>query len=536
MTLRRGVLIAVVVFDVLLLVVLWPVLVGPKERLTDRVGLIPAAEARQYNRYLDWMQHESGVDIRILLVPGTGDTPLESYALEAMRERGIGRETGTRGLLIVYDTSRRAMRVEVGPRLQGVIPDAFAGYLMREHVDAFFGEGQPEIGLRTTLFMVHWRIRMARLGREYDPSFEEFVRDVRRLASGGGASSRIGGAVSSAGFINRAGDSAAHAYFGPQPTAEQAIRRYQEWLALGSGQIDVPLFTPASRDYLRRLPLSRAFNEYLLANEYGRAYEIDERGNVAMLVYTDDPFLSPKFLRRETGGWQVDIAAEVANSQEAVGIGWTWRLRDSGDEFSRVFADRYTPMEVSGTDDFYRVAGGDNRPLVIRGDADAVESELAPRERRQGSLSADTIAIEHLTVREVADRIRKIRGRPGLVLLYNTRNPDTRAQFADIVRVAEECRSGGIEVLAFHVPEDSSTVAGLGAFLARHPAPFAPLLIYGWRPGLLAATMAGLGIQIGQRWANPLVALLDQSGQVVWQAQGVTDWSAVQTAIEGLER
>ena len=159
--------------------------------------------------------------------------PLESYALKTMRERGIGRETGARGLLIVYDTSRRAMRVEVGPRLQGVLPDAFAGYLMREHVQAFFDDRRPEIGLRTTLFMVHWRIRMARLGREYDPAFQEYVRDVRRLASGGGASAALGASGTLAGFINRSGDSAAQAYFVPQPSVEQVRRRYHEWLALG---------------------------------------------------------------------------------------------------------------------------------------------------------------------------------------------------------------------------------------------------------------------------------------------------------------
>ena len=36
-----------------------------------------------------------------------------------MRDLGIGRETGARGLLILYDTLARAMRVEVGPRLEG---------------------------------------------------------------------------------------------------------------------------------------------------------------------------------------------------------------------------------------------------------------------------------------------------------------------------------------------------------------------------------------------------------------------------------
>ena len=104
----------------------------------------------------------------------------------------------------------------------------------------------------------------------------------------------------------------------------------------------------ASQEFLRRLPISRAFNEYLLATEYGRAYSIDERGDLALLYFTDDPFLSPKFFRREAGGWRLDIRAEIANSQEAVGFPYTWRLRDSGDDFSRVFADRYMPMDVFG--------------------------------------------------------------------------------------------------------------------------------------------------------------------------------------------
>jgi uncharacterized protein len=535
MTPRRGVLIAVLVFDLLLVGGIWLLSRAPTQRLTDQVGLIPPAEAQNYNRYLDWVHRESGVDIRVLLVPNTGTVPLETYALQAMREQGIGRESGTRGLLVVYDTSRRTMRVEVGPRLQGVLPDAFAGYLMREHVRPFFDDGRPELGLRTTMFMVHWRIRMARLGREYDPQFQEYVRDVRRLAAGGGASAALGASTSTAGFINRTADSGAQTHFVAQPSVEEVRRRYHEWLALGQGQIDVPLFTPASQEYLRRLPISRAFNEYLLATEYGRAYSIDERGDLALLYFTDDPFLSPKFLRRGPDGWRLDLSAEVANTQETVGFPYTWRLRDSGDDFSRVFADRHTPMDVS-VDDFYRIAGGDNRALVIRGDADAVESELDARPLAAADGRSASVAIEQLTVRQVADRIRQARGRPGLVLLYNSRNPDTRAQFGDLVGVAKKSRSHGVEVLAFHVPENTATVAGLRDFLAGHDAPFPPILIFGWRPGLLSATMGELGIEVGQRWANPLVAVVDRSGRVAWQAQGVADWSGVLAAVEAVSR
>jgi uncharacterized protein len=529
---RRTVIVLVLVLDVLLVALFWRTTAGPPRKVDDRVGIIPAFDERKYNEYLVQVQSESGIDVRIALVPDTRGQPLEQFALRAMRELDVGRETGGRGLLIVYDTLAHAMRIEVGPKLEGILPDAFVGYLMREHVDAFFGGGRPELGLRTTLFMVHWRIRMARLGEEYDPSFEEYMRDVRRLASGGGASGRIARDSGVAGFINTSGDAAASAYFLPQPSVEAAYRRHHEWLAMGGGQVDVPLFTPASQTYLRRLPMSPAFNAYLLATEFGRRYTVDQRGDLAMLYYTDDPFLSPKFFRRTADGWQMDVFAEVANSQEAAGFWYTWRLRVSGDDFSRVFADRYTPMAVPGVDDFYRVAGGDNRALTIRGNASPVESELH-RPKPAGARSppdSGAVAVEYLTVREVAERVRNARGRPAVVVLYGTWNEQTRGQFSEIVRVARSCREQGVEFLAFQKDANPRAVADLPVLLARHRAPFPPLQLHPWRSGLLDATMGELGIRVGRQWRPPLVAVLDRDGRVVRQAQGVTDWEAVQAA------
>jgi hypothetical protein len=48
----------------------------------------------------------------------------------------------------------------------------------------------------------------------------------------------------------------------------------------------VPLFTGESQRFLTGLPPSPAFNAYLLATEYGRAYRIDRGGDLAML-YSD---------------------------------------------------------------------------------------------------------------------------------------------------------------------------------------------------------------------------------------------------------
>jgi hypothetical protein len=75
----------------------------------------------------------------------------------------------------------------VGAQLEGVVTDAFAGYLIRDHVRAFFGTGNPTTGLRTALIMIQHRLREAVLGHDYDPEVLAFIDDRRRLAVGGGA-------------------------------------------------------------------------------------------------------------------------------------------------------------------------------------------------------------------------------------------------------------------------------------------------------------------------------------------------------------
>jgi len=529
MKLRRVVLLLVLASGILILVLFRSAKRGLREHLDDRVGLIPEADEFQYNQYLHRVQTESGIDIRIVLAPDSRGSTLEQFALTTMRDLGIGRETGGRGLLILYDTLARTMRVEVGPRLEGILTDAFVGYLMRKHLDAFFNSGRPELGLRTTLFMIHWRIRMARLGEEYDPSFEEYIRDLRRVTSGGGASGRRDTGPGAARLINRSGDTAAAKHFRPQPSVDAAYRLHQEWLALGGGQVDVPLFTPASRQYLHRLPLSPALNEYLLAAEYRRRYLVDERGDLALLYYTDDPFLSPKFFRRTPDGWQMDVVAEVRNSQEVAGMWYTWRLRVSGDDFSQVFADLYSPMLIPGMDDFYRVAGGDNRALPIRGASKSVESELG-HNRNPGaeSLTDGVPGIEYLTVRRAAERIRAARGRPAVVLLYGIWNEHTQKQLPEIVRVARACRGRGIDFFAFHTDHLPRAIEALPDTLRKYGAPFPTVQLYRWRSGMLDATMDELGIDVGMSWQPPLVAVLNPEGEVVWQAQGVTDWEAVE--------
>lgn len=485
-------------------------------RISDELGILGKDLRTRNEEQLQSLFDESGVDIRFLLVPTTGSETVEQFAVRRARELGVGRETDRRGVLIVYDRRRQSMRIEVGPNLQGILPDRFIGFLVREHARAFFEDGNPELGLRLLVRLIHWRIREAQLGEEYDPAFEEYVEEVRRLATGGGASGKMGLTSRPANRVRETIDRADSIRFGPQPTVAAAHRRFLEWLALEQDLAKVPLFTPSSQNHIAANRLSHAYRSSWLALEYGKPSAIDERGDRAMLYFTGTPFVSPHFFRRTPEGWQLDLMGELGNTLEAIGGWYSWILVDSGDEYSRAFADRYLPFDDAGFGTYYRVAGGDNRRIATRGGGPAARLELD--------------GVEHLTVYQAASRIAAASNHPSVVVLYATNLEYRRDDFPGLVALAEFCSANGIELLAFSIDGDDALVAGLPAFLASKKAPFPATHIYRWRTGLMASSLSRFGIEIGREWTAPLVAVRDRAGKVVVQGQDVRDWDAVLAA------
>ena len=380
----RWFVIALRIVIVALIFVLWAVTSPVMQRfrakfstakVTDDAAVVPAAYVDQLSEYLDALEYESGVDVRVRIVRSTHGQPLRAFALDMMRKQGIGKEVGGRGLLIVIDDSTKESRIEVGPHLEGIFPDGFVGYLLREQLGPVFnseGRGRyagPGHAIYSTLLMIHHRIRLARLGNEWDPRVLQYIEEMRSLARGGGASAAIPHQAQLRRIADSATDSAIAAYFGPQPSVEEAYQRYLEYLALGLSPRWVPLFLPTSRDLLRETePDTRADNDYLLMAYYGFRHEIDERGAYAMMYYTDTPFESPHFFRRGADGWQMDLVAEIRNSQEIIGTWYTWRMRVGRDRSAAVFEDRFEKIEGTNVPDLLRIRGGDNRPLCIYGD------------------------------------------------------------------------------------------------------------------------------------------------------------------------
>jgi hypothetical protein len=330
------------------------------DRIHDEVGIYE--EEARTERWLQSLHKESGVDLRVMLLRESPEESIEAFATRKMRELAVGHTVDGRGLLFVYDMSRARLRVEVGAGLEHIVTDAFAGYLMRENAAAFFEDPSRnrEIGLRTTFYMVNRRIREAAIGNGADQRAFALITNPARIAAGAGVTAPM--AVGE-GQERRRGLTYPEdlVRFSEQPTVADAHHRHLDWLQDAQFQTRVPLLTPASQAFFDRHPaLTRAFADYLLIGRYGQQFVIHERGDLAMLVFTSTPFTSPLFFRRTPKGWQMDAAAEVANSVEWIGYRYTWTMKDSGDDFSGAFADLRIKTGLA-----IRIKGGDNRPLPM---------------------------------------------------------------------------------------------------------------------------------------------------------------------------
>jgi uncharacterized membrane protein YgcG len=253
--------------------------------ITDEGGMPILDQDGRTEKYLRLMGEQAGVDLRLLFTASPPQHDLEGYSLRRARELHLGATTGGRGLLFVYDTRGKRLRIEVTPALEGVFPDAFLGYLMRENTQGFFAADNPGLALRTTLRILHLRLRRATTRFSQREGMEVFIRGPAT-----------------------ADDSARLA---PGLAVEQSFASYLLWLGSDRFITGLPLFTIGSRRILRTLPVTRGYFDFWRMTYWGRPHRAVERGDLAMVYFTTDPIPNPVFFRRVDGLWRYDAEAEL---------------------------------------------------------------------------------------------------------------------------------------------------------------------------------------------------------------------------------
>jgi thiol-disulfide isomerase/thioredoxin len=197
----------------------------------------------------------------------------------------------------------------------------------------------------------------------------------------------------------------------------------------------------------------------------------------------------------------------------------------------------FAALALAGTDagaDLFKCVGADGKVAYQAEPCAAAAAEKRIRTTAEaGEIGPN--GVELLDVGQTARRIAGQRGRPSVVLLYATNCPLTRQMFPQFVAIANRYRARGVDFLVFST-DDEENIALVPTFLSERHAPFPALAIKPWPAGSLDRAMKPLGIEIGETFTRPVIAVRDGNGKIITQGQGITDLSPLQSALNSLVR
>lgn len=121
----------------------------PTGAINDFANVLTAAERDTLTRLVEEVEQATTAEIAVATVPSLDGLTVEDYATQLFAAWGVGQAGKDNGVLILVAPADRAMRIEVGYGLEGVLPDGLAGQIVRETFlpafrDGAFGRGIVE--------------------------------------------------------------------------------------------------------------------------------------------------------------------------------------------------------------------------------------------------------------------------------------------------------------------------------------------------------------------------------------------------------
>lgn len=115
--------------------------------VTDLTGTLADGERAALESRLAGFTAAKGAQVAVLLVPSTGDEPIETYALRVAESWKLGRQGVDDGAILLVATGDRRLRIEVGYGLEGVLTDATSKRIIDETIVPHFRSGNLYAGI-----------------------------------------------------------------------------------------------------------------------------------------------------------------------------------------------------------------------------------------------------------------------------------------------------------------------------------------------------------------------------------------------------
>lgn len=119
----------------------------PQGWVTDTANVLSSGVKAQLENDLTAFHAATGIELSVAVAPSMGGESVEGYAVELFKRWGVGQKGKDNGVLLLIAMQERKIRIEVGYGLEGVLPDARAGNIIRDFIAPAFKNGNPTQGI-----------------------------------------------------------------------------------------------------------------------------------------------------------------------------------------------------------------------------------------------------------------------------------------------------------------------------------------------------------------------------------------------------
>ncbi|OLC29345.1 MAG: hypothetical protein AUH31_07230 [Armatimonadetes bacterium 13_1_40CM_64_14] len=119
----------------------------PTGFVNDFAGVLNQGARLQLEERLQAYARETTTEIAIATLPSLGGRTIEDASVRLFEQWRIGKRDKNNGILIVVALQDRRVRIEVGYGLEGKVPDAQAGRIIRDIITPSFRQGDYAGGL-----------------------------------------------------------------------------------------------------------------------------------------------------------------------------------------------------------------------------------------------------------------------------------------------------------------------------------------------------------------------------------------------------
>lgn len=114
----------------------------PTARVNDYAKVLKAEAVSGLERKFSDFETKSGHQAVVAIFADIGGDPIEEVAARLFEKWRLGSKEKNDGVLLMLAMKEHAVRIEVGYGLEGDLPDALAGRIIREDMTPFLRDGQ----------------------------------------------------------------------------------------------------------------------------------------------------------------------------------------------------------------------------------------------------------------------------------------------------------------------------------------------------------------------------------------------------------